>query len=174
MAATKENLHQFFESSAPLLQKKRKRRVAPVLLIVLVLVCAVAFYWVYSKDNPGHFPWKINHSSTKASLIDSKETDAKIDKPTLSSNDSGFVKDRSKRAITEPVGKPRKYMVLNKAWFHYQPDSARIKPVYLMPRDEVMLTPGDEENGFIYVVYINSKGEATHGWLDKKDLQAID
>jgi hypothetical protein len=65
-------------------------------------------------------------------------------------------------------------MVLNKAWFHYEPDSARIKPVYLMPRDEVMLTPGDEQNGFIYVVYINSKGEATHGWLDKKDLQAID
>jgi hypothetical protein len=172
MAATKENLHEFFESSAPLPQKKRKRRVAPVLLVVLVLVCAVAFYWVYSKDNPGRFPWQINHSSPNALLIDHDSASAEINQA-LSPNDSGFVKDVSNRAITEPKGKPRKYMILNKAWFHYEPDSARIKPVYLMPRDEVMLTPGDEQNGFIYVVYINSKGEATHGWLDKKDLQAI-
>jgi type I restriction enzyme M protein len=174
MAATKENLHEFFESSTPLPHKKRKRRVAPVLLVVLVLVCAVAFYWVYSKDNAGNFPWKISHSSPNALLIDHDSAGAEINNRALSSNDSGFVKDRSNRAITEPKGKPRKYMVLNKAWFHYEPDSARIKPVYLMPRDEVMLTPGDEQNGFIYVVYINSKGEATHGWLDKKDLQAID
>lgn len=65
-------------------------------------------------------------------------------------------------------------MVIRKTWFHYEPDSAMVKPLYLMPRKEVVLKSREDENGFVYVVYINSKGEATHGWLDKKDLQPVD
>ncbi len=67
-----------------------------------------------------------------------------------------------------------KYTVINKAWFHYEPDSTKLKPVFLKPRQDVVLTPKDEKNGFVYVVYINSKGQATHGWLDKKDLAAVE
>lgn len=67
-----------------------------------------------------------------------------------------------------------KYTVVTKAWFHYQPDSTKKKPVYLEPRKDLILTPKDEKNGFVYVVYINSKGGTTHGWLDKKDLEAVE
>ncbi len=52
LTAKKENLHEFFESSAPLPEEKRKRRLAPVLIVLLILILGgAAYYWFYLKDN---------------------------------------------------------------------------------------------------------------------------
>ena len=31
-----------------------------------------------------------------------------------------------------------------------------------------------DQNGFVYVIYINKKGQTTRGWLNKKDLQPVE
>lgn len=177
IAATKENLHEFFEPGAPLPQQKRKRKMAPVLWTLVILLFAAAFYWVYSKNNYRNFIRQFTHSTSNASLGNHlKDSVAQGDSnQPISSPDSVLKNNPTKETNTKQAKtKPKKYTVLNKTWFHYEPDSTKIKPLYLTPRNDVVLTSGDEENGFIYVVYINSKGESTHGWLDKRDLQVAE
>ncbi len=30
-----------------------------------------------------------------------------------------------------------------------------------------------EQNGFVYIIYVNKNGETTKGWINKKDLQPV-
>ena len=90
-------------------------------------------------------------------------------------------KNNATKTTVHPVNKAepedhssKRYTVLNKTWFHSAPDSGKRKSFYLEPRQDLVLVPTQEENGFVYVVYINKKGESTHGWLAKKDLEPVD
>ena len=173
IAAKKENLHEFFDASASLPVEKKKRKLAPVLLIVFILICAAfAFYWAYSKSNNNYFSKNI---ADKSSKIDSgNNSDGNISLPSSSNNLVSFKEKKGIKNQTKPGKDSKKYKVINKAWFHNEPDSAKTKSLYIMPRKGVVVTSQKEESGFVYVVYVNNKGESTHGWLDKKDLQAVD
>ncbi|HSN09288.1 MAG TPA: N-6 DNA methylase [Hanamia sp.] len=188
LTAKKENLHDFFETSELLPEKKRRRKLAPVILALLILISsAAAFYWFYLKDNSQRFfsKVKIADSASKISISNSSkepETD------TATSSDKATINNAPGKEITESetIAKPTnetttktgegvtKYTVINKAWFHSEPDPSKLKPVFLKPRKDVVLTPQAEENGFVYVVYTNSKGQTTHGWLNKKNLEAVE
>jgi type I restriction enzyme M protein len=188
LTAKKENLHDFFETSELLPEKKRRRKLAPVLLVLLILISgAAAFYWFYLKDNSQRFfsKVKISDSSSKISISNSsKEPEA----DTANITEKATINNDPEEKITEPSTIPKptnetttktgegvtKYTVINKAWFHSGPDPSKLKPVFLKPRKDVVLTPQAEENGFVYVVYTNGKGQTTHGWLNKKNLEAVE
>lgn len=175
LAAKKENLHEFFETSAPLPAKKNKRKLAPVLLILLIIIGAVTFYWVYSKDNYHYFKTKIFETGINTTQNNSKPTDSEnAPAPSASKDYVSYTEPLKDQNNSASKTDSKKYTVVSKAWFHSGPDSAKIKPYFLMPRKELVLTSRNEENGFVYVIYTNSKGGTTHGWLDKKDLQPID
>jgi hypothetical protein len=187
LTAKKENLHEFFEASAPLPEKKRRKRLAPVLLVLLILILGgAAFYWFYLKDNSLHFfsKAKIADSASKISFSNSSkepETDAATISDTATINNDPAEKitesaapESANKITAETSEKVTKYTVINKAWFHSGPDQGKLKPVFLKPRKDVILTPQAEENGFVYVIYTNSKGQTTHGWLNKKNLEAVE
>jgi type I restriction enzyme M protein len=181
MAAKKENLHEFFEASAPLPQPTRRSRLAPTLVVLLILIIgAGAFYWFYLRDNHHHLYTrnKIPNTSntikvSNASDVEDADTTADFSNETESSTQPDSSNNTTQQNSSATAG-ATKYTVITKAWFHYQPDSTKKKPVFLEPRKDLILTPKDEKNGFVYVVYINSRGAATHGWLDKKDLEAVE
>ena len=177
LATKRENPHQFFEPGTPLPIKKQKRKISPVLITILILISAAfAFYWAYSGDNNSHLTRKRDTSVSNVATSNNIKEDAIEDNssPSSSNNFASYSDSSSQGSDHEPGKISKKYIVISKAWFHYKPDSARVKPLYLMPRKEVVLKSSDEENGYVYVVYINSKGEATHGWLDKDNLQPVD
>ena len=159
IAAKKENLHEFFEDSSPLPVEKQKRKLAPILLIILIIICAAfGFYWVYSKDNKSYFSGKpVNPGNTASVSNNLVSFNAKPGDETNTHNIPGT-----------------KYTVINKAWFHSDPDSGKIKPVYIIPRKDLIVISRAEEKGFVYVIYTNHKGESTHGWLDKNDLHPVE
>ena len=177
LSAKKENLHEFFESSAPLPEKKRRKKMAPLLVVLVIIIAgAVAFYWFYVRNNYSNFftTGKIDNS-TNVSISHNLQPQAEAEKTSSSTKQKAIpAKQNPKEESNVSDPENTKYMVINKTWFHYKPDSSKIKPLYLTPRKDVLLTPKAEENGFVYVVYINSKGEATHGWLNKKDLEAVE
>ncbi|MEO8823999.1 MAG: N-6 DNA methylase [Ginsengibacter sp.] len=176
LAANKESLHEFFESGTPLPIEKQKRKVASILVIVFILIgVALAFIWTYSRQDGKNFMGKSSSPAGNRLDNNSKISGSKISNIPSASNDLVSFMDQSKGG-NNSESKPgsKKYTVINKAWFHSEPDSAKIKPLYIMPRKELVLTSQEEENGFVYVVYINANGETTHGWLDKKDLQPLD
>lgn len=179
VATKKDSLHRFYTGPAPLKKRKRKRKAGTALLLMFVLIIAAGWsYFYYLKDNK-----KLNHY--EMSVADSVNTISKmpVQASTINSEikTAGMKKNASAKTIFHPVNKDetenhpsKRYTVVNKTWFHSRPDPGKRKTFYLQPNEDLVLVPTQEENGFVYVVYINKKGQSTHGWLAKKDLEPVD
>lgn len=70
-------------------------------------------------------------------------------------------------------GKAR-YTVVSKAYFHNEPDESTRREAFIVHWNNAKLTPLEEQNGFVYVVFTNHLGQVSKGWLRKKDLKAMD
>ncbi|HEU4471103.1 MAG TPA: serine/threonine-protein kinase [Flavisolibacter sp.] len=66
-----------------------------------------------------------------------------------------------------------RYKVRTKAYFHDDPDEGTKRDAFIVHWNNAVLTPLDEKNGFIYVVFTNHLGQTSKGWLSKKDLVAL-
>ena len=68
----------------------------------------------------------------------------------------------------------KKYTLgVQKAYFYSQPDEGTQRESFLVHWNNAELTALDEKNGFIYVVFFNTGGQVTKGWLRKRDLKRI-
>ena len=65
------------------------------------------------------------------------------------------------------------YMVVDTAFFHNQPNPRTSRKSYLDPLNKNVLTPMQDRNGFIYIVYTNHFGRTSKGWINKKNLRPI-
>ena len=59
------------------------------------------------------------------------------------------------------------------AYFHSYPDEASKRAANINQWNNARLKAIDDQNGFIYVVYTNDKGQTSKGWLRKKDLIVV-
>lgn len=76
--------------------------------------------------------------------------------------------------VTEDANKiPHQYTVISKAFFYTAPDESSRRPAFINHWNNAVLTPQDEMNGFIYIVYTNDRGQTSRGWLRKKDLKLV-
>ncbi len=72
------------------------------------------------------------------------------------------------------VADRKKYTLsVSKAFFHTEPDPSTRRKAHLVHWNNAELTALDEKNGFIYVVFFNTAGQITKGWLLKSDLKKI-
>ncbi len=77
---------------------------------------------------------------------------------------------------TDPPKIPdrKKYtLAVNKAFFYSEPNLRTKRNAHLVHWNNPELTALDEKNGFIYVVFFNTAGQITKGWLRKSDLKRI-
>jgi serine/threonine-protein kinase len=68
--------------------------------------------------------------------------------------------------------RPR-YKVRNIAYFHDEPDESTKRKAFINHWNNAVLRPMNEKNGFIYVVYTNSEGQTSKGWLSKAELLQV-
>ena len=73
---------------------------------------------------------------------------------------------------SKPLNNDVKYRVTRTAFFHDLPNEGSRRNAYLPPNSEIVTTV-KEKDGFIYVIYINSQGKPTKGWLLKKNLTNV-
>nr|WP_294796001.1 serine/threonine-protein kinase [uncultured Mucilaginibacter sp.] len=59
------------------------------------------------------------------------------------------------------------------AYFHDRPNEASKRAANINQWNNARLKAIDDQNGFIYVVYTNDKGQTSKGWLRKKDLIVV-
>ncbi len=179
VAAKKENLHHFFEDSIPLQETKPKRKILSTIILLLVLIAAgIGIYFFNFKTNTFNFfsTGKLtdtvsNINITKSSNQSQAET-TKINKPVPAKNlPASAIKVKN---LNAPLVVSKGYTVITKAFFYSEPDISKQKSLYLQPRKDIILNATAEQNGFVYIVYINKKGQATKGWLNKKDLQPVE
>jgi hypothetical protein len=74
-------------------------------------------------------------------------------------------------ATTKPLAQ---YMVINKAYFYNSPDQGARRNAFVVPSNNAILNAFDEQNDFIYVVFTNTAGQTSKGWLKKQDLQKLE
>ena len=180
VATKKESLDHFYERPAPLVKRKRKRKAAPAILLILVL--AIAAGWLYLDFSNA----KIKFNPFSKAVADSAKAISKMPVHTSAFQQKNEPSDIKKNTVikeilpaenkaeTASADSSKQYTVVNKTWFHYQPDSSKRKTFFLEPRQDLVLVPTAEENGFVYVIYVNKKGQSTRGWLAKKDLEPVD
>ncbi|RYF84505.1 MAG: serine/threonine protein kinase, partial [Chitinophagaceae bacterium] len=59
-----------------------------------------------------------------------------------------------------------------KTFFHNRPDEATSRTAFLSKND--LITAYQEENGFVYTEFTNSRGQTSKGWLKLNDLMSAD
>ncbi|MBD0277326.1 MAG: N-6 DNA methylase, partial [Flavisolibacter sp.] len=67
------------------------------------------------------------------------------------------------------------YKVRSKAYFYNEPDERTRRNAFIIHWNNsyATLTPLDEKNGFVYIVFTNHLGQTSRGWLRKKDLRPV-
>ena len=65
------------------------------------------------------------------------------------------------------------YMVVSKAYFYNAADEATRRNVYVEPSNNAIVNAEEEQGDFIFVTFMNTKGQPSKGWLRKKDLQQV-
>ena len=70
---------------------------------------------------------------------------------------------------------PVKYVVKAKSYFHNMPDGNTRRSTFVLPWDDAygIVTALDENNGFVYIVFINRAGRTSKGWILKSDLEPL-
>lgn len=179
VAIKKESLRHFYKGPAPLEKRRHKRKAAPAILLIIVLIITAGWSYLYFvKDNKELYSHSaaVQDSVKTISKKPDATSDSKAERNKIKKNTTGkeMLPSAHKSENTTAHDAAKRYTVVNKAWFHSAPDSSKRKTFYLQPRQDLVVVPTQEENGFVYVVYINKKGQSTHGWLAKKDLEPVD
>ena len=142
-----------------ILPKKSNAKKIIVISILSIIIIGSGFlsYWVFylKKD----FPFIEKHA-----VIATKTKDSTISSPKKNTKNTIQLPDSSNITST-------KYVVVNRAYFYSTPDSNSRRDIYINQYSNTILTPTDQKNGFVYVVYVNKHGESTKGWINKKDLR---
>ncbi|MFD2161994.1 serine/threonine protein kinase [Paradesertivirga mongoliensis] len=110
-----------------------------------------------------------------------QNTPVPVEEPSeVGTDDEGLIDTSSERpsgsTSTEPPKVPdrKKYtLAVSKAHFHTAPDPSTRRSAHLVHWNNAELTALDDRNGFIYVVFFNTAGQITKGWLKKSDLRRI-
>lgn len=122
------------------------------------------------KDTTGviHFQKPANDLST--GIKDKPDVSAK-------SRNTALLANKKPAKTPEPVKAANalkvQYTVTDTTFFHDEPDESTRRKSYLDPLNKNILTPTEERNGFIYIVYTNRFGRTSKGWINKKDLRPL-
>ncbi len=141
---------------------------------------------IKNKVNPGKtYPVKkINTQKKKAPALNKRNT---ADTGASYNKSKNSIKKQNKQPVADknenannntPSQKsnklPGRYTVISKAYFYNTPDENTRREAFINHWNNAILTPSDDMNGFIYIVYTNANGQTSRGWLRKKDLKPAD
>ena len=125
-------------------------------------------------------PTRTTAKSTPVQTASNQElVTAQKPKPRIAKRDTNVAAATPTR--TEPVadeptqtGSTKRYTLASRyAYFHNEPDPSTRRAANINIWNNAKLTPLAERNGFVYVVYVNEKGQTSRGWLLQKDLKLI-
>lgn len=62
----------------------------------------------------------------------------------------------------------------DRVYFYNEPDGNTRRNAYLVNSEETTINALQEQNGFIYTEFTNSRGQISKGWLQRKDLITVE
>jgi eukaryotic-like serine/threonine-protein kinase len=110
-----------------------------------------------------------NPDNTAAETDNSKAEDSQDDESAMDTITEEAAEDPAPTA-----NRAKKYtLAVSRAYFYDRPDESSRRNNYLVFANNAELTAAEEKNGFIYVVFFNTRNEITKGWLRKQDLKQM-
>ena len=82
-------------------------------------------------------------------------------------------KDTDTASAATTNGGAKKYKVKGKAFFHNEPDEGTRRNAFIVHWNNAILTPIDEKDGFVYIIFTNAQGQTSRGWILKSDLEEV-
>lgn len=70
------------------------------------------------------------------------------------------------------VDSKKAIILTEKSYFYENPNLDNKRKSFLVEGDSIIIT--NEENGFLYATFTNSKGKTTSGWINKNDTKIIE
>jgi serine/threonine-protein kinase len=67
-----------------------------------------------------------------------------------------------------------RYKVISRAYFHNEPSAETRRNAFIVHWNNAVLRPVEERDGYVYVIFTNTEGQTSKGWLDKKDLRKLE
>lgn len=176
--------------------RRTPRSVANALWLVAALLAGFGAYYFYqrtsnpektvamqSKEEPLTSPEPSVVQTDTSTLTDETTTAALTEKQepekertTEVTQKKAATKQTETQTTTATAGTRSalgQYKVISKAYFHDAPDESTRRKAFIIHWNNAVLTPQDEENGFVYIVFTNHLGQTSKGWLRKKDLQKL-
>ncbi len=77
-------------------------------------------------------------------------------------------------ALVEITNEYGKYKVKSKAYFHNKPVENTRRKAFIIYWNNAVLTPSNEQDGFVYITFTNHLGQTSKGWLLKSNLTKVD
>ncbi|MDB5249391.1 MAG: serine/threonine protein kinase [Segetibacter sp.] len=160
-----------------------------ILLFLSVGLAALAAYSYVKNNSPVSQPVNLTMAQPDSSEVPAPEMDKNSQKKKpelLKKKNNTDSLNRNIKAGNIPIKNPRvqepararnlsgKYKVVSKAYFYNSPADTTHRKAFITHWNNAVLTPTDEMNGFIYIVYTNEQGQTSRGWLRKKDLKPAD
>jgi|GEM_PF-6029844 len=138
-----------------------------------------------AKKKPGEATKKVLPAKDSADALKNRTTkktapksmpEQDVSKATVPDGRSGTeVRRNNSKKNNTTGGNKERYKILEKAYFHDQPDERTRRQAFInhWNNSYATLQALDEKNGFIYVVFRNHQNQTSKGWLRKKDLKVI-
>lgn len=96
-------------------------------------------------------------------------------KPVPETKDPFVAEERSPEVLLPGIDNILgRYKVRSKAYFHNQPDESTRRSAFIIHWNNATLTPLEDKDGFIYIIFTNHLGQTSKGWLRKKDLNRVE
>ncbi len=173
---TATNTREPFFPDAEKISAPKKSIIKKIGVIILVSIAVIglvyiAFFFI-NPENKNTFSSIVNNSVDSSPAQSPKAAVVPVTNKEVMKNSD----DEDKAEVppeAEDTTTYKKYTVLSKAYFYLEPDERTKRSLYINDWSNAILEPMDEKNGFVYVVYVNKKGQSTRGWLNKKDLSPV-
>ncbi|HUZ60885.1 MAG TPA: N-6 DNA methylase [Hanamia sp.] len=160
----------FFPKAEKIAVPKKSHAKKIIIISILSIVIIGAGYWSYFYFNLNKY--FITPKKPAAVIIIKNDSANDSSAQTTSGNIINTSNNKGGNR-GDSIANIKYTVVTPKAYFYSSPDTNSRRNLFIINLVHATLTPEKEQNGFVYVVYINKHGESTKGWLNIKDLKPL-
>jgi serine/threonine-protein kinase len=118
---------------------------------------------------------EADYSVTKKNQPPPIKPDRRVKARDTSVKQTKIIPPKNDEAATgETIEVYGKYKVKSKAYFHNKPNESTRRRAFIIHWNNAVLTPSNEQDGFIFVTFTNHLGQTSKGWLLKSDLKKVE
>ncbi len=158
-----------FPAAEKLTVPKKKYAKKIIITSIILIVVIGGGYWAYWYFDLN----KIFITKSRPAAVITIKMDSANNSPLTTSDSLINESNNQEETGSSDITSLKYTVVIPKAYFYSSPDSNTRRNLYIVNLVHATLTPEKEQNGFVYVVYINKRGESTKGWLNKRDLKPL-